>query len=188
MTTFKKLFLIAVCITVSASLHAQLEVAQLFTKGQSATGFGANLHVGFPVPKGNEISGEIGMYYFAPGQSHTVLIPLLLGYRYTFNHSGTGWYAEPFAGYSFAGTDVPRIDAHGNPIINSDSSAAYQNPSGATAGLCIGYILSNPRLPLNFGLRFSHVFTSDDPSPSVLAFRVSWSVLTARHLGTQTNK
>ena len=115
MTSLKKLFTLAICVTLSASLHAQLEVAQLFTKGNSTTGFGANLHVGFPVSKGDEISGEVGLYYFAPDQSHFIFVPLLLGYRHTLNNSGTGFYIEPFAGYSIGATDIQRVDGNGNP-------------------------------------------------------------------------
>jgi hypothetical protein len=185
MTTLKKLSLIAICVSISASLHAQLEIAQLITKGHSATGFGGNLHVGFPVAKGDEISAEIGVYYFAPGQSHMVFIPFLLGYRHTLDHSGAGFYLEPFGGYSIGGTDIPQLDANGQPLYNSDGSEKDQKLSGATAGLGFGYILPNPRLPLNFGLRFEHVFVSGNPSPNILAFRISWSVLTARHLATQ---
>ena len=180
MITLKKLSLIAICVTLSASLHAQLEVAQLFTKGQSATGLGGNLHIGFPVGKGDEISGEIGFYYFAPAQSHEILLPLLLGYRHTFDKTGTGLYIEPFAGYTIGATDFPRTDANGNILYTADGSEEDQRPSGPTTGLGFGYILPDPRLPINFGLRFTHVFVSGDPSPSVLAFRVSWSMLTAR--------
>ena len=182
MTLPKKLFLIAICLTASATLRAQLELAQLITKGHSATGIGANLHVGFPVTKGDEISGEIGIYYFAPNQSHLIFVPLLLGYRHTLDHSGTRWYLEPFAGYSIGGTDIPKLDAAGQPVYSSDGSEVDQKLSGATAGLGIGYILPNPNLPLNFGLRYEHTFVSGNPSPTILAFRVSWSVLTARHL------
>ena len=182
MTRLKILFLIAICITASASLHAQLELAQLITKGHSATGMGGNLHVGFPVAKGDEISGEMGVYYFAPDQSHLIFVPFLLGYRHTLDHSGTRWYIEPFAGYSIGGTDVPKLGATGQPILNSDGSEVDQKLSGATAGLGIGYILPNPTLPLNFGLRYEHTFVSGNPSPSILALRISWSVLTARRL------
>jgi outer membrane receptor protein involved in Fe transport len=178
----KKLFLIAICVGATISLRAQLEVAQLFTKGQSTTGFGGNLHVGFPVGKGDEISGEIGLYYFAPGQSHMVFVPFLLGYRHTLDHSGAGFYLEPFAGYSASGTDIPKLDAAGNPVTNADGSEVDQTLSGATAGLGVGYILPTPRLPLNFGLRYEHVFVSGNPSPNILAFRISWSVLTSRRL------
>jgi len=182
MTTLKTLLLICIGLSISTILHAQLEVAHLFTKGTSATGVGANLHIGFPVPKGDEISGEIGIYYFAPQQSHLIFLPLLLGYRHTFDHSGTGFYIEPFAGYSIGATDIPKIGANGQPMTDSDGNEIDQKLSGATTGLGIGYILHNARLPLNFGLRYEHIFVSDNPSPNILAFRVSWSVLTARKL------
>ena len=182
MTTFKKLSLFTIGAFLSVSLHAQLEIAQIFSNGNSYTGAGANLHVGFPVAKGDEISGEIGMYYFAPGQSHMILVPLLLGYRHTFDNSGTGFYIEPFAGYSIGGTDIPKLDASGNPVLNADGTEVDQTLSGATAGLGFGYILPNPRAPVNFGLRYEHVFVSGNPSPGILALRVSWSVLTARRL------
>lgn len=176
----KKLLLIAICTTLSASLHAQLEVAQLLTKGRSATGLGANLHIGFPLPHGNEISTEAGLYYFAPDQSHEILFPLLLGFRHTFDHSGSGWYVDPFAGYTIGGTDIARTDAGGNVLYHPDGTEIDQKPSGPTAGLGVGYILPDPRLPINFGLRFTHVFVSGDPSPSVLALRISWSMFVAR--------
>jgi hypothetical protein len=182
MTFAKQLFLFLLCVSLSATLHAQLEAAELFTKGRSATGFGANLHVGFPVSKGDELGVEAGLYYFAPDQLHMILVPLLVSFRHTFDHSGTGLYVEPFAGYSAGGTDIPRADAFGNPVYNSDGSAADQKMSGPTAGLGFGYILPNPKLPLNFGLRFEHTFVSGDPSPNIVAFRVSWSVLTGRRL------
>jgi hypothetical protein len=187
MTTLKKLFLIAICVTLSASLHAQLEVAQLFTNGNSYTGAGANLHVGFPVAKGDEVSGEIGFYYFAPNQSHLVFVPFLAGYRHSFDHSGAGFYVEPFAGYSIGGTDIPEIAANGQPVTNSDGSEVDQKLSGATAGLGIGYIIPKADLPLNFGLRYEHTFVSGNPSPNILAFRISWSVLTARRLAGKQN-
>lgn len=182
MTSFKKLFILTICAGLSTTLHAQLEVAHIFVKGHSTTGFGGNLHFGFPVSKGDEISVEAGAYYFAPGQTHMVFVPFLAGYRHTLNGTGTGFYAEPFAGYSIGATDIPKLDANGNPLYNADGSEIDQKLSGATAGLGFGYILPNPKLPINFGLRFEHVFVSGDPSPNVLAFRISWSLLTGRRL------
>ena len=182
MNASKKFYLFLIGVSLSASLHAQLEIAQIFTKGQSHTGFGANLHVGFPVSKGDEISGEAGFYYFAPGQTHMILVPLLVGYRHTFDHSGAGWYVEPFAGYSAGGTDIPRLDAIGNPVYNSDGTAVDQSLNGPTTGIGFGYIIPNPKLPLNIGLRYEHTFVSGDPSANILALRVSWSLLTGRRL------
>ena len=187
MTTFKKfraiLFALTL-LTVTHTVHAQLEVTQLILKGHSATGFGAFFHGGFPVHKGNEIGVEIGLDYFAPNQSHLVFIPMLVSFRHTFDGSGTGFYVEPFAGYTFGSTDIQKTDANGNPLFNSDGSEIDDKYNGATAGLGIGYILANPRCPLNFGLRYEHIFVSGT-APGMLAFRLSWSVLTGRRLQQQ---
>jgi hypothetical protein len=182
MTSLKKLFLSAFAILIAATLHAQIEVTQLIMKGQSATGLGGFFHGGFPVAKGDEIGLEAGFQYFAPGQSHLIFVPLLGSYRHFFNHSGSGWYIEPFAGYAFGNTDIQKLDAAGNPIVNSDSTDVDQKASGPTAGLGVGYILPSATLPLNFGLRFEHVFISGDPTATILSFRVSWSVFTSRRL------
>ncbi len=192
MTSFKKLSVKSLVLTIalftaSQAVHAQLEVTQLLPhKGQSATGFKAPIFIsGFPVSKGDEISGEAGFDYFAPGQSHLVMVPLLVGYRHTFDGSGTRFYIEPLAGYTIGGTDIQKVDANGNPLVNSDGSEVDQKVSGPTAGLGFGYIIPSSKYPVNFGLRFEHTFVSGDPSPSLLSFRISWSVLTGRRLSAQ---
>ena len=187
MTTFRKLKACALVFTllaISTATHAQLEVTHLILKGQSATGFGAFFHGGFPVSKGDEISIEAGLDYFAPNQSHLIFVPFLVGYRHTFNGTGTGFYVEPYAGYTLSATDIQKTDANGTPLVNADGSEIDETFNGATAGLGIGYILANPRCPLNFGLRYEHIFVSGT-SPSLLAFRISWSVLTGHRLQQQ---
>lgn len=182
MTSKKKLFLSLLAFCFCASLHAQVEVAHLFTKGESATGYGAFIHAGFPVGKADEASGEVGLYYFYPSSSHIAFVPLLAGYRYTIDRSGAGWYLEPFAGYSFSSTDIVKVDGAGNPEFNSDGTAKDIDLSGAAAGLGIGYIIPSAKWPLNFGLRYEHMFVSGTPSIDMLSFRVSWSLLTAKRL------
>lgn len=189
MTTFKKIRAILFALTfltVTHKAHAQLQVTQLILKGHSATGFGAFLHGDFPLNKGNAITAEAGFDYFAPNQSHLVFIPLLVGLRHFFDGTGTGFYAEPLVGYTFGSTDIQKTDANGNPVFNSDGSEVDESLNGATAALAVGYILPNPRCPLNFALRFDHVFVSGT-APSLLSFRVSWSVLTGRHLQQQSH-
>jgi hypothetical protein len=187
MTTFQKfkgILCVFALLTATHTVHAQLQVTQLILKGHSATGFGAFFHGDFPVNKGNEITAEAGFEYFAPNQSHFVFIPLLVGFRHTFNGTGTGFYIEPLVGYTFGSTDIQKTDANGNPVFNADGSEIDEKYNGATAALGVGYILANPRCPLNFGLRYEHLFVSGT-APSLLTFRVSWSVLTARHLQQQ---
>jgi hypothetical protein len=187
MTSLKKLksFTFVVALLSSATLHAQIEISQLIMKGQNAAGVGGFLHFGFEVPKGDEVSGELGFSLFAPGQSHLYFIPILAGYRHFFDHSRTRFYIEPFAGYTFGATDIPEYDAGGNPIYNSDGSQKDEAPDGPTAGLGFGYIIPSAKAPVNFGLRFEHIFTSGVAAPSLLSFRVSWSVLTGRRLEQQ---
>src|SRR5579872_2374116 len=182
MTSFNKVkssFLIIALLAASSSLHAQLEVTHLFLKGQSATGFGAYLHAGFPVSQGDEVSGEFGLAYFAPGEAHLVFVPLVAGYRHTFDGSGAGFYAEPFAGYCIGATDIQMVDANGDPVYNPDGSVVYAKLNGPVAGLGFGYIIPSSKCPINFGLRFQHVFVSE-LSPNILALRISWSILIGR--------
>src|ERR1700743_3556057 len=140
MTRNKKFLLSIASLCIGVTLHAQVEVAQLVSKGQSATGFGAFIHAGFPVGKADEASGEIGFYYFTPHGSHLGFVPLLAGYRHTLKGKGTGFYLEPSAGYNFGATDVERMDANGNLEYNGDGTVQYQKLSGAMAGLCIGFV------------------------------------------------
>jgi hypothetical protein len=188
MTSKKKLFLPSVCLSLlfcfsaTTSLKAQLEVAHLLSKGESSTGFGTFIHAAFPIGKADEVSAEVGLYYFAPNDTHLAFVPLLAGYRFTVNRSGAGFYIEPFAGYSAGATDIPKFDANGNQLLNEDGTAKNQKLSGATAGLGVGYIIPSATVPINFGLRYEHVFVSGDPAQSLLAFRVSWSLITGRRL------
>ncbi|HEY4289378.1 MAG TPA: hypothetical protein VGN00_19890 [Puia sp.] len=183
MTSLKKLFLFALLAFFSARLQAQIEVAHLMTKGMSSTGFGTFIHGAFPVGKGDDIGIEAGLYYFAPTESHLAFVPFLLSYRHSLDNSGTGFYLEPFGGYSIGATDIQQTDANGSPLYNSDGSEKDVKLSGATAGLGFGYIIPSPKVPINFGLRYEHIFVSGGgPSQSLIALRVSWSLLTGRRL------
>lgn len=183
MTILRTTFLIVGTVLFSTNLHAQIEVAHLATKGMSSTGFGTFINGAIPIGQGDDISLEAGLYYFAPSQSHLAFIPLLAGYRHTFDHSGAGFYAEPFAGYSIGATDIPQTDANGNTLYNSDGSEKDVKLSGLTAGLGFGYIIPSPTVPINFGLRYEHIFVSNSgPSQSVFALRISWALLAGKRL------
>ena len=121
---------------------------------------------------------------FACGRLGAIFLPLVAGYRHTFNGAGTGFYVEPFAGYTFGATDIQKTDAGGNPLFSADGSEIDEKFNGATAGLSIGYIIPSASYPINFGLRYEHIFVSGT-SPSLVSFRISWSVLTGRRLQQQ---
>ena len=183
MTSCKKLFLFVLLLCFSATLRAQVEVAHLMTKGMSSTGFGTFIHGAFPIGKEDDVSLEVGLYYFSPSSNHIAFVPFLAGYRHSFDNSGAGFYVEPFGGYSIGATDIPQTDANGNALYNSDGTQINVKLSGATAGLGFGYIIPSPSVPINFGLRYEHIFvTGGAPAQSLLALRVSWSLLTGRRL------
>lgn len=180
MTGFRKFALLCLTVLLTASLHAQVEVAHLFSKGFSATGFGTFLHAGFSLHNNDEVSGEIGFYFFGSGGDHLAFAPILAGYRHFMNGSGTGFYVEPSGGYAFGGTDIVKTDANGTPLYDGSGKVIDQKISGPVGGLGLGYILPSPAIPLNFGLRYTHLFITGDPSQNMLSFRVSWSLLAGR--------
>jgi hypothetical protein len=90
--------LIIAFLFICSCVHAQPEVAHLKSKGFSATGFGGFLNIALPVSEGNAVKTEAGFYIFKENDNNVVLVPFLLGYRYTFDGSGTGLYIEPTAG------------------------------------------------------------------------------------------
>lgn len=174
------LFLALFCI--SNTLHAQIEAAHLFSKGESSTGYGVFLRPGFPIGKADELSVEAAVDFFTHDASHIADIPLLIGYRHTLNGSGAGFYLEPFAGYTFGGTDITKVNAAGNTVYDNAGNAEDENLSGPSAGLGFGYIIPKASLPLNFGIRYEHIFVSSEPSQDMLSFRVSWSLLAAKRM------
>jgi len=180
----KILFLSVFSVVISASLQAQIEVAHLTTKGLSSTGFGGFIHGAIPVGKADDIGLEAGIYAFnATANSHLLFLPLLVSFRHAFSPNGTGFYVEPLAGYTIGSTDIQQTDAAGNPLYNTDGTEKDVKASGPAAGLGVGYIIPSSSVPLNFGLRYEHVFvTGGAPAQSLIAFRVAWSLLTAKRL------
>ena len=103
----------------------------------------------------------------APSGEDLVLIPVLLGYRYTLNQTGTGFYVEPNAGYSFGASSIEIATESGG------FTGKIARVAGPTAGLGFGYLIDIGRIPFNFGLRYEHNFAST--STNVFAFRISHS-------------
>ena len=157
-------------------VHAQIEVAHLTSKGFSATGFGGFLNIGVPVSEGASVTGELGLYYFKKDNDHIGLIPLLIGYRYTLDGSGTGLYVEPTAGYSIGGTDIQKTNEYDSPIADPNGDRwLLQKAKGVTAGIGTGYIFPG-RVAINIGLRYKHVFVSSDPALNLFSLRLSHSL------------
>jgi hypothetical protein len=187
MTTVKQLsaaskaLLFTLFCFFAISANAQIEGAHLFSKGLSANGFGGFLHIGAGINDADEVGGEFGLYYFGSHGQHIAIAPLLASYRHTLDGSGAGFYVEPFAGYSFGGTDIQKLDAGGNPVYTSSGSEVDQKVNGPTVGTGAGYIIPSASFPLNIGLRYAHIFVpSGDPSQNILSLRISWSLSVGR--------
>ena len=152
---------IITCLFVSLYFlsGAQLEVAHLSTKNFSGVGFGAFLNVSIPVSDANYLTSEAGLYVFSHNDNNIVLLPLLAGYRYTLNGTGTGLYIEPNAGYSFGASDIKKYNEFSMPIY-VNGKQAEQKVTGATTGLNFGYLFEQTGIiQFNIALRYEHIFS-----------------------------
>ena len=164
-----RLLILSFVLCCSITCTAQIEVAQIYVKKFQSIGFGSFLNFSFPISESNYITIEGGLQYFAKEQEEVLLVPTLLGYRYTLNKTGTGLYVEPNAGYCFGSTTIPRIADNGMPI---GGSVTYEKVAGPMAGVGFGYLFeSSGRVQFNIGLRYQHSFAA--PGANVIAFRVS---------------
>ncbi len=136
--------------------NAQIEVAHVSAKDFNAFGFGGFLNFSIPVSDANYLTFEGGIQHFKDkNTSELNLLPVLVGYRYTLDQTGSGFYVEPNAGYTFSVSD-------------------YGDYSGAAAGIGFGYLVDLGNIPFNFGLRYERSF--GNPSSNVLSFRIAHSL------------
>src|SRR6187455_3140417 len=82
-------------------------------------GFGGFIKTGFPASDAACITLELGADIFPlkdyGTQYGTIMCPLKIGYRYTLNQTGEGFYVEPQAGFNLVGvTSLP--DDYGDDI------------------------------------------------------------------------
>ncbi len=108
------------------------------------------------------------------------MIPLLLGYQYTLDRSGTGLYVEPIAGYTFGDSDVSLYDDIGEiPDPNNPGYSLKQLAKGPTTALAIGYIFRG-QTPVSIGLKYQRVFVSSGPGVNLATLRFSYPLFGGR--------
>ena len=174
MNVTRKLVLLCLSLMFCTFLNAQIEVAHLKSKDFSSTGFGAFLNFSIPVSEGNAVTAEAGFYNFkSKDDDHIALVPFLLGFRYTLDGTGTGFYVEPHAGYTIGGSDIQKYNEVGTPIYDENGSPVEQKVKGVNAGISGGYIIPGS-FSLNIALRYQHVFVSKDPTLNIFALRLSY--------------
>jgi hypothetical protein len=156
----KPLIVVSIFLLLSSSLKAQIEVANIRYKDFSSIGFGAFINVAIPISEADFITPEVGLYYASDKDDDNVgLIPFLLGYRYTLNRSGYGFYLEPNVGYSIGSADV-------GDYYESVTT------SGITSGIGFGYLFEpTNRIQFNLSLRFERCFGGS--GTNVFSFRIA---------------
>ena len=146
-------FLFVTFLIVQA--NAQIGIMKLVGNNTKdyGLGFGAFIKTGVPVSDGSDITVEIGAnIFFMKGsgtQYGTIMCPLKIGYRYTLNGTGQGFYVEPQAGFNLVGvTSLP--GENGNTI-----NLKYH---GVVLAAGTGYLFTEGRAVFDLNLRYETVF------------------------------
>ena len=182
----KQKLLLAAGFLLFGAANAQVEGAYMHTKNFKGFGFGGHLNFKFPVTDAASLTAEAGIYILkqpeqpVQDEANVALVPILLGYQYTVDGSGTGFFVEPLAGYTYGATDIYKYDENGDRQWDM-ARGRYVNQSakGLTAGLAAGYI-TRGHMPITFGLRYERVFVAADPGINIVASRVQWPLFGGR--------
>jgi len=158
--------------------NAQFEFSHLSTKGYNVLGAGTMFSYGLAVSRGDAITFDVGILFFRdavvdPGSG--------IGYRYTFNRKGFGFYLEPEISFAYSGVNIPRQDSAQYPLLR-DHQGNFKQPDldGLVPFLTAGYIFPG-RFALNIGLRYGHIFTLDgDPGVDIFSLRLSHTIVFGR--------
>lgn len=175
MKTIKTFVYTVVLLIVSHSAHAQIEGGYARMKDFEAFGFGGFINVNVPIREVDYLTFDLGLnWYKNQSDQDIAFAPLLLGYRYTLNRSGSGFFVEPFAGYTFGESGIEEYDEFGNPVYDADGQWKTKEIAGPAAGLMGGYLFTfENNQSLTLGLRYLHNF---GPSASdVVSLRLAYS-------------
>lgn len=153
----KKSALILLFLFMMYGSQAQLGARKLVGPNTSdyALGYGAFIKTGFPLSEAAGLTVEASLNIF-PLKGYgleygTIMCPLKLGYRYTFNGSGEGFYAEPQAGYNLYGITSLPADYGDNVELK------YHGVVLAAGG---GYLFSIKNIPIDINLRYETVIAN----------------------------
>lgn len=106
-------------------------------------GAGLYLKAGYPVSEADDITFEAGLYAFSLYDYDyafgTIMAPAKIGYRYTLNRNGDGFYVEPQAGYNFFG--LTSLDVNGY--------AKDLRYNGIALGVSTGYLFTSVDLNIH---------------------------------------
>ena len=164
----KLLTLIAALFLFAFHSNAQIEVDKLVGKNSNnyGIGFGAFLQFAFPASDAADITAEGGVVLFFEKDDATegiAAVPVKIGYRYTFNGEGTGFYIHPQIGYNVYGVKSEDINGynqdskfHGIILSAGTGYLFYIGNTNFDIGIRYETILANGSNMSYIGLRFAH--------------------------------
>src|SRR4051812_16785137 len=138
---------------IAIQSRAQLSVIKMVGNDTKDYKLGAGLYLkaGYPVSEGDDITLEAGCYLFPLYDNSftygTIVIPAKVGYRYTINRQGTGFYVEPQAGYNIYGLST----------LNVNGYAKDFRYHGIVLGAGAGYLFSIGSAPLDLNLHYETI-------------------------------
>lgn len=151
----KKIIILSIiCISYFTS-NAQIELAKIVGKNSEKYGIGYSTFVKFshPISEADDLSLELGVLMFREKNSSTnglAYIPIKVGYRYSINRTGSGFYVEPQLGYNIYGV-----------YTTYDSDARQKidmKINGFTGSATAGYLFQPiGNIKLDLGLRFETI-------------------------------
>ena len=158
----KSSLIIALIIMGSIESKAQVEVLRVSVKDFKAFGFVGFLNFSFPISEETTyLTIERGYQYLKDEYDDVVgYIPVLLGYRYTLDRSGSGLFVEPFGGYSFGDANIYKYTDDGYAVYDDEGMQVKEKVAGPTVGLGFGYLFpSEDNRKYNLALRYSRTIS-----------------------------
>jgi hypothetical protein len=150
----KKALLPFILLLALQESRAQVGVMKMVGKNSRdySLGFGAYVQVGLPISEADAVTAEIGVNFFflhdGGSGDGTAMCPLKLGYRYSLNRTGYGFYLEPQAGYNLYGV-TSKPDENGN-VVN----LKYH---GVVLAAGLGYMFDIWQVPFDVRMRYETV-------------------------------
>ncbi len=152
---------------IAGKCYAQLDIAVLLgeraTSLESPLAYGGYLKFGFPISEADEISAEGSLLTW--DETDAGYVAGKLGYLYTFNRQGYGWFIEPQAGYVFTGSDPWYNSYYGDGDFK-----------GAIGTMNVGYRFGQNRFKADLALRYEHVFSNNVGQISTVGLRFAVSL------------
>lgn len=160
----KRLFTAFILLFLLIQAKAQIGAKKLVGPGTKdySLGFGAFIKMGVPVSDGDDVTLEGGVDIF-PLKGYgldygTIMTPLKLGYRYTLDRTGQGFYVEPQLGYNVYGLSA-LPDDNGN-----DVELKYH---GIVLAAGAGYLFTVGGSPVDLNLRYETVIAHGGSNNSI---------------------